>query len=734
MPTPPRTTLLLIAATGLALALPAAAQAQLAEPGFRVEACRGKEDPRGAAFADFATRNMTIKRACTPYGRGVRGMVVSVKHSGKKGARVKRGSIARLTVNAPPGTAIRSAAWSGRAVRSDCGYAMDVWADGAQRDWTLYDTNKCPPRGRAQSSGDRREAANGINAGRVVLRVICTARGCSRRGKNYLRTSSVALRLADVQNPVVSVTAAPQTWVNGLQPIRYAARDNAGIAGVYSTGTNAGHTFQCLLITTTPCPRAASDSLQLDTRELPEGTQPISTTARDVSGRSGVSAPVAVHVDRTPPGRVAASVAGGETWRAAPTFALGWTNPAEVDRAPVVAARYTLCRVGAPGTCRTQRSVGQNLQQVSIQPPAPGDWTLRTWREDAAGNQSSALASDPVHLRYDPTSPEIAFEPTAGNDPTRVVVTARDAVSGVASGAIELSREGSGVWQQVPTQLAGGRLVGRVDDSRLPAGRYQLRARAVDQAGNEKSAAGTTVQLPLRIATVLRAGHPRTKIVRKRVRRNGKRRIIRRKRTTYTDSARIRFGRSAMLRGRLTNRDENPITGPIAVYEQGASTPGRLVAIVSTTGSGAFAYRARGTTSRTVTFAYLGNGVTLPAARAVKVTVPGASTMRASKRKLLNGQALTFSGRVRTGPVPAAGKLIALQAYVIRGRRGRWTTFRTLRSDTAGRWRFRYRFTATCERRKRWRLRAVIPREAGLPYGTGTSRIVTVLVRGNGSC
>lgn len=212
-----------VALAAAALAAPAAAHAQAGLPGFRVEACRGKEDPRAAGFADFATRDMVTKRACTPYGRGLRGMVLAVKHSGKKGARVKRRSVARFVVNAPQGTAIESAAWSGKAVRSDCGYTMDVWADGAQRDWTLFDTNKCPHPGRAQSSGDRRESVNNINASRVVLRVICTAQACSRRGSNYLRTSSVALRLVDTQDPTVSITSAPTGWVNGQQTLGYTA-------------------------------------------------------------------------------------------------------------------------------------------------------------------------------------------------------------------------------------------------------------------------------------------------------------------------------------------------------------------------------------------------------------------------------------------------------------------------------------------------------------------------------
>ncbi len=720
-----------------ALATPASGHAQATGlPGFRIEACQGKDDPRGAGFADFKTRDMVVKRACTPYGKGVRGMVLSVSHSGKRGARVRRGSVARLAINAPPGTAIASAAWSGGAVRSDCGYTMDVFADGSQRDWTLYDTNKCPRPGRAQSSGDRREVANNINASRIVLRVICTSSGCSRRGSNYLRTSSVALHLVDTQDPTVNITSAPGGWVNGDQALGYTAADNAGLANVQRSGGRlAGDDFNCVLITTTPCPRQVADSIPLDTSELGEGTQAISVAARDVSGRTGASPAATVHIDRSPPDRVETTLAGGDQWRPSSAFQVGWTNPAEVDRAPIVAASYELCPTGNPAGCITRRVAGDGIGATSIEPPSPGEWSARIWREDAAGNQSQSLASDAVTLRWDPTPPDVAFEPTSSNDPTQVAVRATDAVSGVAGGGIEISREGSGSWQQVAATLTGGRLVGRIADTNLPAGRYELRAHASDQAGNEKSAPGPTVQLPLRVASTMRAGKAQTKVVRRRVRRHGKRRTLKRRTTTYRSSARVAYGRTVRLRGRLSNSHGDPISGPVAVYEQSPVAPSRLVAIVPAGAKGRFAYRARGTTSKTVTFVYLGTGTVLPASRQVRVAVPASSTMRASKRKLLNGQRLTFSGRVRTRPIPAAGKLLAVQALITRpGHRKRWATFRNVRTDAAGRWSTPYRFTATCERRKRWRLRVVIPAESGVPFANGRSRVISVLVRGNGSC
>ena len=734
---PTRTRLTLAATMVLLLAIPTASDAQQPGPGYyRVESCRAS-DTRGAGFGDFATRDMVIKRGCTPYGKGVRGLVVSVKHSGKKGARVKRGSVARLIMAAPAGTVITRTAWSGGAVRSDCGYDMNVYAQntGANRTWPLFDTgDKCPPKGRAQASGDRREVENNISANRIVLRMICKDSACSRRGKNYLRTSSLAAGIVDVQDPTVAITSAPQGWTNGTQTIGYTANDNTGLKTV--AGGRESDSFGCALITTTPCPRQVNDSLQINTNGLGEGTQQLALSATDVGGRGGASAPVPVRVDFTPPGRVDTAVAGGEGWRSSTPFSVGWTNPGDGDRAPIVAARYQLCPVGDSSACKTERVAGDGIAATSIQPPSPGAWTVRTWREDAAGNQSDSQASNPVTVRWDPTPPEVAFGPSSPTDPTQVNVRAADSVSGVASSSIELSREGSGTWQQVPASQSGDNLTGRIDDAKLPAGRYQLRARAVDQAGNEKSAQGATVQLPLRIATNMRAGRAHTKVVRKKVRRKGKRRTGKRRKTTFRRSTRIGYRRSKLLRGTLTNPDGNPITGRVVVYEQSEITPSHVVGSVSANAQGRFQYRARGTQSRTLTFAYMGDGVRLPVSSQVKISVPAKGSIKTSRKRLLNGGQTTFSGLVRTRPIPAGGKLVAIQAYIKRkgAKRGRWSTFRTVRTNANGRWATRYRFVSTCEKRFRYSIRAVIPREAGVPYSVGASRPTHVTVRGNGSC
>ena len=101
--------------------------------------------------------------------------------------------------------------------------------------------------------------------------------------------------------------------------------------------------------------------------------------------------------------------------------------------------------------------------------------------------------------------------------------------------------------------------------------------------------------------------------------------------------------------------------------------------------------------------------------------MPAATSARVSRRRVRNGQAVNFSGRVRGLPVPAAGKLVEVQVRFT----DRWQTFRTTRSDRAGRWSSRYRFQRT-RGVQRYRFRVRLPKEAGYPFETGVSRTLAV--------
>jgi hypothetical protein len=306
-------------------------------------------------------------------------------------------------------------------------------------------------------------------------------------------------------------------------------------------------------------------------------------------------------------------------------------------------------------------------------------------------------------------------------------------VSGLASGQIELSREGSGLWQGLATRQEGSRLLARIDDAALPPGTYLLRATARDQADNQNSSdrwvdgRPVAIDIPLRVPTAIRAGVIGRRIETTTVERRGKRRRVRREVPTFEPSALVAFGSEVTIGGRLENRDGQALAdAEVQVLSRSATSPEQLVGVLRTDAQGNYTYNTQAGSTRTLRFVYHGTPLTLPTASEVALFVPAASTIRARPRQVRNGQAVHFVGRLRSLlPPPAAGKLIELQVVLS----GEWQTFRTTLTDAQGGWRVPYRFRRTCGL-TRYRFRARVPAEAGYPFETGLTRPLKVRVRG----
>jgi hypothetical protein len=147
--------------------------------------------------------------------------------------------------------------------------------------------------------------------------------------------------------------------------------------------------------------------------------------------------------------------------------------------------------------------------------------------------------------------------------------------------------------------------------------------------------------------------------------------------------------------------------------------------VVQTDATGGFTYAADANSSRTLRFAFTGSPVLLPTQASLTMTVPALTSLNVNRRRLRNGQTVTFSGALHTLPAPPTGKLLELQVRLPK----RWETFRTIRTDSAGRWTARYHFTRTFGV-QHYRFRARLPAEAGYPFVEGGSRALTVEVRG----
>lgn len=741
-----RLTRMLPLATALAVAaLTLAIPSRAAAGEFTIEACQADAGEfASTAFEDFATRGMRWRRACDPLGPGLRGLVTSnVVRSG----RVAHGAQSAFVLNAPPGTAFSRLRWSGHAQRRDCRYALQLYGerpDGSDATIKNVRANqRCPGQNAAQASSWPRPRAYDLGgATRIVQRVVCvgasSAQFCSARGLNYMQTFTAEATVVDGSSPSVTIvpdgSLARGEWVSGKQNVGYEATDNVGVRSAQAwlgSFPRESVARPCDYAQRVPCLNG-SGQIEVDTRQVPEGPQPMHISAVDAAGNSGESPTVTARIDNTPPGTVAVGLGGGEAWRNRNDYDIAWENGPEPERAPISAAHYRICHVGG-GECVTGGRPGTSIARIDdLSVPAPGEWELRLWREDAAGNQQPENASLPVRLRFDPEPPQLGFEVPSPADPTRVSVQVTDPISGLGGGEIAISQVGSGVWQELPTSQEGSHLVTRVDDATLPAGEYELRATAHDQAENlastDKRLDGNPMRLklPLRVASAVRAGVVRKRTVRRTVRHGGKPHKVRRTVTVLEPRARVRFGSHVRLAGQLVDRAGNPLGGAsVQVYSRPREGDEGQVGTLSTNAQGRFAYVVEASATQTLRFVYPGAATRLPAEDKVALIVAGRSTFAVSRSHVLNGQTVTFSGRVQGRPLPAEGKLVELQVRLP----GEWETFRTIRSKPDGRWRIDYQFRRTCGV-QRYHLRIRLPGEAGYGLSSGASRVLAVRVKG----
>lgn len=584
-----------------------------------------------------------------------------------------------------------------------------------------------PPGCTIASSGEWIDVPGGSQV--LYIDAYCAASGCPLAGVDpahgYLsarsRLSSAAVRLQDDSAPGLNVSGGLLSagWLSGVQPLTIDATDNTGIrqTRILADGNLlAANPHLCDASQVVPCPSGA-DSYSVNTATLSDGPHSLGAQAFDSAG-NGNSVWQTVFVDNSPPGPpVGASVAGGEDWRSQNSFDVRWTNPSS-SGAPLAGVQWQICPAGGTQTCTAGSKDGATIATLNgLSVPKDGDWIFKVWLRDAAGNNTVNNAARPMHLRVDREAPTAVFAPIDPADPTRVVVQASDATSGIGAGSIDFKPSGATDWTSVPARVDGGRLVANLPDETMGDGPYDLRGRAVDRAGNERStttlADGSpmTVTLPLRSPTRLMGGHLITR------RRHGRR--IR----YLATKVRLRYGHRTRLQARLSDKDNKSMGAtPVAVSEL-LDMPGATwqpVRALQTDRDGALRFRtARRGASRTVRVRYEGTPTVRPSQIDVHLSVAASSTFRTSRRSVALGRAVRFSGTLRGGHVPA-GKLVLLQVHIRVGGKRQWQTFASANAKASGEWTHVYKFAGTYGNRS-YPFRARIPSLAGYPFATGNS-------------
>jgi hypothetical protein len=194
-----------------------------------------------------------------------------------------------------------------------------------------------------------------------------------------------------------------------------------------------------------------------------------------------------------------------------------------------------------------------------------------------------------------------------------------------------------------------------------------------------------------------------------------------------TAARRTRYAAAPTITGLLRRHDGFPIAAAVVAVLSRSSHPGahlREVARVRTDTRGRFSYRVRRGPSRLFRLTYRAYDLdTADAAHAdLHLGVRAGVTLDIRPRRVRNGHRIVFRGALKGGP-GRPGTLVTMQELDPRP-----LTFQTLRVHRDGRFRGSYRFRYTYHP-TRFRFRALVQRQAGYPYLTGSSRAVAVVVR-----
>jgi hypothetical protein len=554
----------------------------------------------------------------------------------------------------------------------------------------------------------------------------------------------------DAPAPPVSVSAPP--WVAAGTPVPILVAPPTGpipLSGIkgYAVSIDAA-------AGASPCARAdrcepadvdlpggvKDDSLSLPAP--PEGVSYVHAVA--VSGSGMDSAKVAtlpIGVDGTPP---QVHLEGApEAWASGPVRVTARASDPLSGMAaggPGGAATALQVDGGAPllvpGAEATTTVAGEGIHQVGY------------WARDAVGNagDGSLPFAHPgtATVRIDETDPTVRFLPGDPGDPERIEATVADKLSGPAAGrgSIELRPAGShGSFQPLPTDAERGHLVARWNSDDYPHGEYEFRAVGYDAAGNSAvstvGANGTPLVLrnPVKRVARLAFGFGADKLVFQRCRRaDGARRCHRAVVRSFAKrpaSRSVPCCHGAVVGGVLVDADGAPLAGQtvdvVETFARG-SRSGTRTTTVTTDARGAFRALLEPGPSRRVSARFAGTRrLTRAGGRDLRLRVRAAVLMKVSTSRVrVGGAPVVFRGRVvhPEARIPPTGLPVELE-FRLPGMA--WAEFRTLQTDSAGRFAYPYSFSDDDSDGVRFQFRAFVPATGNWPFAPATSRPLPVV-------
>lgn len=337
---------------------------------------------------------------------------------------------------------------------------------------------------------------------------------CRRNGDNrtYSRVRELTFNLDDWSDPVPGLGGAllDGAWHSGTVAggLTYSGADaGSGIrylktyldAEVWRRDDRSGNGCQIGYpnglergLALTPCPTSIpTQPLAIDTASLADGEHRARLCVTDFSARIGCTGEATFYTDNGVPGHpVGLTVAGGTGWRRTNDFDVSWSNASQPGSG-VAGAAYRLTRAGGGYDSGRRYAPGAGRNTLSdLTVPGPGEYALKVWLRDEAGNESEANAQT-VALRFDDVAPASGRAGQPGGWLGRAGFPyrqeweppAREPVSGTAGYATLLDRSPDTDPGSAPTQTGRESLRREIAD--LPDGVHWFHVVPVSGAGVE---------------------------------------------------------------------------------------------------------------------------------------------------------------------------------------------------------------------------------------------------------
>lgn len=441
-------------------------------------------------------------------------------------AGIDRGTVpvfanAMQTFLAPAGTTIARAHVNaeGRTWNGDWSSLLQVSNDRFERDFrNLAGCSGNPGSANGCVSASPHLEQNYETPGATGLRTVVSCgnfAGCSTfstdfwpftRSYYFVREFDVTLK--DESLPTVTSPGgalASQRWLHGTHSLTFDAHDNTGIRRMRFWAEGLGHIADdirdCDYTFAVPCSNVPTGEYWLDTARLPDGVHHVAAEAFDATGFNLNRLEQTIFVDNHAPGEPGSPrVLGGEGWHTTNDFTIRWDNPPSA--APIDRATYEVCSADGSGCFRDSQAGNDVKQLAGIRVPRPGDYTIRVWLSDQAGNVSDARTA-PLHLKFDNVPPAQAApqhrngwvnaaEAHRYDQEVRPPLVGAPPVSGISSYAVTTNGAAPGVTGNVRASDAPA-YIGHLELSELANGTTVVRARAISGAGVASNLIGSTV-------------------------------------------------------------------------------------------------------------------------------------------------------------------------------------------------------------------------------------------------